>query len=358
MQSASDNEFELQRLEHLLRTIPAAPRKEDTFFSIGGRGYYENPTSDILAYLMRPDAQHGFGALFITAFFDCMGVDHSKFSFVGVEVSREDSCDGGRIDLLVRGDKWALVIENKIRHWHANDLGAYEKYVERYFPGRAAFFATLSPEGEQASDWKPVTYRAYLAALRRTLCGKVFDNGLSKWSVFAHEFIIHLETELYNMNIDLTKPQIDFVEENIHAVRQIHDLSDAYLARLSSDLLATLAKVAPGHRIVASNKPGSITLEGPHIASMDFRTPLHASPPKNFSTGMWLRRLTPEQQDQVGKELIGMSFERSREEGGTWDGQFDTLEKALTAFRRMAEVLARVPVHTEPLASEAQQVAP
>ena len=36
-----------------------APVKELTVFSVGGRGYYENPTTDLLAFFLRPDAEHG-----------------------------------------------------------------------------------------------------------------------------------------------------------------------------------------------------------------------------------------------------------------------------------------------------------
>ena len=36
---------------------------EKTFFSIGGRGYYEDPTSDVLAFYLDPNEEHGLGDL-------------------------------------------------------------------------------------------------------------------------------------------------------------------------------------------------------------------------------------------------------------------------------------------------------
>lgn len=34
-----------------------------TFLNIGGRGYYENPASDLLQFFFRPDNAHGLGTL-------------------------------------------------------------------------------------------------------------------------------------------------------------------------------------------------------------------------------------------------------------------------------------------------------
>ena len=49
------------------------PPKERTIFSIGGRGYYENAASDMLAFFLRPHEEHGFGTIFLSVFFECMG---------------------------------------------------------------------------------------------------------------------------------------------------------------------------------------------------------------------------------------------------------------------------------------------
>ena len=42
---------------HLLR------RHVDTILNVGGRGYYENPMSDLLAFFLDPSACHGLGDL-------------------------------------------------------------------------------------------------------------------------------------------------------------------------------------------------------------------------------------------------------------------------------------------------------
>lgn len=54
--------------------LPIPPEPETTIFSIGGRGYYENPTTDMLAFFFDPSAPHNFGEAIIQVFFDCLNI--------------------------------------------------------------------------------------------------------------------------------------------------------------------------------------------------------------------------------------------------------------------------------------------
>ena len=60
-----------ERLENFLKlaTKYQVLPKERTVFSLGGRGYYENAASDMLSFFLRPNAEHGFGTLFLLALF-------------------------------------------------------------------------------------------------------------------------------------------------------------------------------------------------------------------------------------------------------------------------------------------------
>ena len=50
------------------------PDLEKTIFSIGGRGHYENPTSDILAFYPNdPEAEHQLGSLVLDSLFSALG---------------------------------------------------------------------------------------------------------------------------------------------------------------------------------------------------------------------------------------------------------------------------------------------
>ena len=48
------------------------PDLEKTIFSIGCRGHYENPTSDILAFYLDPEAEHQLGSLVLDSLFSAL----------------------------------------------------------------------------------------------------------------------------------------------------------------------------------------------------------------------------------------------------------------------------------------------
>jgi len=49
------------------------PEPEKTFFDVGARGHYENPTTDLLAFFIDPDEEHGLGDCFLRALLECVG---------------------------------------------------------------------------------------------------------------------------------------------------------------------------------------------------------------------------------------------------------------------------------------------
>lgn len=50
--------MDLPALEELLtrlKSLPVAEKSETNIFSVGARGHYENPVSDLLAFFIDPD---------------------------------------------------------------------------------------------------------------------------------------------------------------------------------------------------------------------------------------------------------------------------------------------------------------
>src|SRR5690554_3974156 len=66
--------MELDNLRILLSeaALFSQPDREPSIFSIGGRGYYENPTTELLAYFLDPAQTHGLGACFLDALLGCL----------------------------------------------------------------------------------------------------------------------------------------------------------------------------------------------------------------------------------------------------------------------------------------------
>jgi PD-(D/E)XK nuclease superfamily len=227
----------------------ATPKRERTFFDIGGRGYYENPTSDLLAFFLQPAEAHGLKSLFLGAFLECLGQDPLRFAMQAVSVSREVELSEGRLDLLVRGSGWCLIIENKVYHHQVNPFDSYAAYGKSLI-GAEPLLAVLSPNGttEQAA-WNGVSYKCYCQLLHRRLNEADTSEVPSKWLLFAREFIQHLENELYSPV--MKSDQIAFVEENAQQIEEARQLFERYQKFLIQYLPAELEKVVSGVRFSA-----------------------------------------------------------------------------------------------------------
>jgi hypothetical protein len=223
------------------------PEKERTLFSLGGRGYYENPTSDILAYFLDPAADHGLGSLFLQAFLDCMNVPTETLLLGQATVQREKQTNGnGFIDLYLRGTGWVLLIENKIRHCQVNPFDDYEATGREWARDSKLLMAILSPDGKVIpNNWIGVSYKSYCRALRRSLSESLFNHRYSKWVIFAREFILHLENELYQPIMN--KNQVDFVERHVEQIAQLKDLETEYRQFLLNLLKSQLEASLQGH---------------------------------------------------------------------------------------------------------------
>lgn len=127
-----DKQTRFQKLLEQFKELNPLEVVEPTIFSIGSRGYYENPTTDILAFFCNVNGQHKLGNTVLQALFDCIS-----------DVTRELSCtlitsperevltkNFKRIDLLLEGPDWVIVLENKIYHQQNNPFADYQNYIE------------------------------------------------------------------------------------------------------------------------------------------------------------------------------------------------------------------------------------
>ena len=108
----------------------------NAFALVSDMYYRENFHSDIIAAILDPHSGHRQGILFLRRFVDFLADEaaangHDKVSKdlrnlaidESVEVVREE----GRIDIKIKGDEWAIIIENKING--ARDM---DRQIPRY----------------------------------------------------------------------------------------------------------------------------------------------------------------------------------------------------------------------------------
>jgi hypothetical protein len=127
----------LTKLQPLIDGLPNYDNHYQSFYNIIGVHDKENYNSNVLAYFFNPEVGHGLGTLWIDALLELAQAqgkaqNTADWNFDEVHIRREKSTkDGKRIDLVISGDNWAIIIENKIHHWLHNDLNNYWKSIKK-----------------------------------------------------------------------------------------------------------------------------------------------------------------------------------------------------------------------------------
>ncbi len=134
--------------------------------------------SNMLAWFLNPDENHGFGDKILKGFVQFViknnSDDEDIFSTLLMDyhdfiIQRE----WHNIDLLAISDesKFILCIENKIDSGeHDNQLNRYRKIIEEHYPSYKKYYIFLSPNGIESSDpeyWIPMSYQDVLDIIEK-----------------------------------------------------------------------------------------------------------------------------------------------------------------------------------------------
>lgn len=239
--SGREKNIDVERMETLLRgmTDLQGPPREKTLFDIGTRGYFENPTTDLLAFFLDPDAEHGFGNAVLSALLECLPDQYQPVRaeqyLIRSPVREWVTSQQQRIDLVLESERWVLAIEHKVYHDLSNDFVHYSDDLSLRLPGkdsRQVLCGVLSPEGlaPHSTGWLGIRYADFLARLR-TAVGSLYEqHGESKWLLFLREFVMHMEN--LTVTDTLTDAQEKYVLEHLGEIEA--------LAQAKNDALESL----------------------------------------------------------------------------------------------------------------------
>jgi PD-(D/E)XK nuclease superfamily len=220
--------MDLDNLAQLFKeSIQFLPQPQElALFSIGGRGYFENPTTDLLAFFFDPHQAHGFRDLLLRSFITCMGLEIPDSLDLSEPPQREEiTSSKNRLDLLLISENWVLAIENKIRHAQQNPFDDYERHLKTRFPEKKIYMAILSPLGTSTHpSWIPVSYKRFIVEVITRLGTYSIQTNFTKWFVFLREFLIHLENEATERAME--DKQVEFVEKNYTTISQLIELRE------------------------------------------------------------------------------------------------------------------------------------
>jgi hypothetical protein len=223
--------------------------KEKNVFSIGAGGHYENPISDLLAFFLNPSEEHKLGKLFLESLFECIKINKHPILEIANVPSRENVTDkGNRIDILIEGIDWIIVIENKIFHRANNPFDDYENFVKGKYQGHEYYFILLSVKREiWPENWFHIQYGKFIEVVKKNLGFFSLQAKNNKWIVILREFILNLEEQIggYTMN----KKEINFIENNytgIYALKNMIGRYIKYIGEKGLELIDTkTAKMIP-----------------------------------------------------------------------------------------------------------------
>lgn len=225
------------------------PDYEPSIFALGGRGYFENPTTDLLAFFLDPSQVHGQGDCFLRALLSCLPDSDELQATLRAPAQREvNTRNGNRIDLVLLGDGWDLLLENKILHSQINPFSDYEEYADGLMDNkcRRRLCVVLSPAGKsKAKNWVGVSYARLIAAIHDEMARQLQDQPLSKWRVLADEFLLHLKNIAVERRMDANT--LDFVFTHLPQINDLNKLRDRAIDELDKRILERLQKEVPGY---------------------------------------------------------------------------------------------------------------
>ena len=198
----------------------------------------------MLAFFFDPSAPHNFGESIIQVFFDCLNIENWPGSLSLVSPpARELDANGGRIDLLLEGDDWVVVIENKIFHDVNNPFDRYMAYVnEKFSSKKHRYFVVISPEGLPPvgfQGWIGVSYSALIEKFRNAIGGIFLNQKPDKWLLFFRDFIINLEQVVEDRQ-DAPKEAIAFFLDNLSVLDRMVNEKNRAMQFLQGELYASL----------------------------------------------------------------------------------------------------------------------
>lgn len=276
----TDKEWKnMEALERVLRQIGDIPQVEPTelnFYAIGGAGYLENPTSDLMAMFMGSERQapRWLARALLTCLADKRLVDSALVDSVdwgSVSAEREvahaeqETDSVKRLDLVVTDGNFVLGIENKVyASARENPFHVYDRLLVDRAVGGPVIRCVLRPTNKNSDlpdncHWPVVSYSELVKVALYQMEEEFARSPLSKWHVFYREFLNHLDT-LANPQITaiMTDEALEFTLKNFRELNQAADLFERFESQLESDakrrVLARLSSMATGDVKVRSRR--------------------------------------------------------------------------------------------------------
>jgi hypothetical protein len=205
------NEFakKIEDVALRLPNLPNIPRKN--FFDILSIQRKEKINSKALAYFFDANEDHAYGELFKNALLrtiESKNVDINQAFYSPLiragneEFTRFAKKDNNRnkwIDIVLEGDRWCIVIENKIGHLLNNPLDAYLEHAQSKKKHLLCVVLSLHPLKEKPNyGFINITHQDLINEVRKEI---PFDTSIPEIDLFyLREYFKNIESHYFNLN--------------------------------------------------------------------------------------------------------------------------------------------------------------
>lgn len=200
--------------EGLVDKIAMYSQKNLNIFNCGLKNYYENPTTDLLAYFIERSADTAEKEFFKTLTKNLLskaGVPNFEsledFESVDTQVT---TMNGNRIDLLLETANCVFVFEAKISHEINNPFDDYMAYCNEQYKSKHIYYYLLTKNpNKHPQGWHNITYSELVKSEAK-------KTPITKLDFYIEDFASHLQ--LLCRDIDMNDSEIQYVIENSKAI--------------------------------------------------------------------------------------------------------------------------------------------
>ncbi|SHG54159.1 PD-(D/E)XK nuclease superfamily protein [Chryseobacterium oranimense] len=223
-------------IDELRESVNSIPQfifdKEKNIFDIGTRGFYENPFTDVLAYILDSKSEYKRRNLFLKYLLKDSFSQEIVDSFI-------DQCNtttqhttnlGNRIDLILHNKRYLILFENKIFHTLNNPLDDYVEDINSKYPHLEKFFVIMSYKTEHVPPgWNYINIQHTFYKILKNPLVKLND----KWDFFVNDFLLQFSDK---NKLKMEQHITEFIEENFSQILDAKDRLDHYIVGLAEQI--------------------------------------------------------------------------------------------------------------------------
>lgn len=212
------------------------PKKtKDNLFDIGTRGFYENPFTEVFAYIISSTSHYKYRNEFVKSFLESIAVLSEEVieSFL-LELkikTQYTTLNSNYIDLLIYNSKYILVFENKVGHWLANPINDYESDIKYRYAHLIPHFLVLSYNPvDLPKPWTNVIIGNSFNSIKNSLPKERKD----KWDFFVEDFLNHYIPVKSKF---MTKDEFEFYANNFSKIATANNQINLFISEVTNKVV-------------------------------------------------------------------------------------------------------------------------